>query len=91
MTSADYITDGRLGHSFIAQSIEGLEGITERAVIERALELFDNDERTGNLRWHVYTSQVIMCDISVDVDDEFDVVEFAEKCVETAVLELCDA
>lgn len=50
MTSSDYITNGRLGYSYIAQGIEGLEGITESAVINRALELFDDDERTANLR-----------------------------------------
>lgn len=62
-----------------------------RAVINRALEQFDDDERTANLRWCVHTSTVIIWDITVDVNEEFDVVEFAEQCVETAIHELCDA
>jgi hypothetical protein len=91
MTSSDYITDGRLGYSSIAQSTDGLEGITTGAVIERALELFDDDERTANLCWSVHTSQVTIWDITVDVNEEFDIVEFALECVDTAVQELCEA
>lgn len=91
MTSSDYITDGRLGYSSIDYGLDGLDGISTSAVIERAMELFDDDERTENLRWNVYTSEIIVWDINVDVDKEFDVVEFALECVDTAVRELCEA
>ena len=91
MTSSDYITDGRLGYSSIAQSTDGLAGITTGAVIERALELFDDDERTANLCWSVHTSRVTIWDITVDVNEKFDIVELALECVDTAVQELCEA
>jgi hypothetical protein len=52
--------------------------------------LFDDDERTENFRWNVYTREITVWDINVDVDKEFDVVGFALECVGTDIRELCE-